>query len=192
MPEQTLNEQVKVLPPQLLIQGSSSGAAYAGDRVGEVPPHRPPKVAAEEQAAAKAKPQFSLVIRKSGGRPTRRTGKAETAREEMSKCTAQAPPGCQERHVPKVQSSKSGRSVHATGRVAAEASVYKAESRSDAGACAEVGGAYNTRAGADNTTTPMTKLAGRGDLRGGGKALSGEGALLLSMSSTQDRSSDCR
>lgn len=75
MPEQTLNERVKVPSPQLLIRGSSSGAAYAGDCVGEVPPHRPPKVAAEEQAAAKANPQLSLVIRKSGGRPTRRKGK---------------------------------------------------------------------------------------------------------------------
>jgi hypothetical protein len=111
MPEQALNVRVKVPPPQLLIQGSRLGAAYVGDRVGEVPPHRPPKVAAEEQAAAKANPQLSLVIRTSGGRPTRRTGKAEMAREEMSESTAQAPPGCQERHVPKVQGLKSGRPV---------------------------------------------------------------------------------
>ena len=192
MPEQTLNERVKVPSPQLLIQGSSSGAAYAGDCVGEVPPHRPPKVAAEEQAAAKANPQLSLVIRKSGGRPTRRKGKAETAREEMSKGTAQAPPGCQERHVPKVQRSKSGRSVHATGGVAAEASVYKAESRSDEGACAEVGGACSTRTGEDSKTSAMMKLVGGPRPRDGEKALSGKGALLLSVPSKQIRSSDCR
>jgi group II intron reverse transcriptase/maturase len=52
MPEQLLDQRVKVPPPQSPVRGSSSETAYAGDRVGRVSRHRPRKVAAECQAAA--------------------------------------------------------------------------------------------------------------------------------------------
>jgi retron-type reverse transcriptase len=102
MPEQTMDKRVRVPPPQLLIRGSSSEAASVGDHRGQVPRHRPQEVAAERQAVAKANPHVSLVIRTSGGRPSRLLGKAATSREAMGKSTAMAPPGCQGRHVAKV------------------------------------------------------------------------------------------
>jgi hypothetical protein len=109
MPEQALDQRVKVPSPQLPVQGSSLEAAYVGDCVGQVPRHRPPKVAAERQAAAKANPQVSLVIRRSGRRPSRLLGKAATLREATGTCTAVGPSGCQGRHVAMVQGPKTGR-----------------------------------------------------------------------------------
>jgi hypothetical protein len=47
MPEQLLDQRVRVPPPQWPVQGSSSETAYAGDRVGQVSRHRPLEVAAE-------------------------------------------------------------------------------------------------------------------------------------------------
>jgi group II intron reverse transcriptase/maturase len=47
MPEQLLDQRVKVPPPQWPVRGSSSETAYAGDRVGQVSRHRPLEVAAE-------------------------------------------------------------------------------------------------------------------------------------------------
>ena len=47
MPEQLLDQRVKVPPPQWPVRGSSSEAACAGDCVGQVPRHRPLEVAAE-------------------------------------------------------------------------------------------------------------------------------------------------
>jgi hypothetical protein len=160
MPEQTLDARVKVPPPQLPVQGSSSEAALAGDRRGQVPRHRPQEVAAERQAAAQANPHVSLVIRTCGGRPTRLLGKAATSREGMGTCTAMAPPGCQGRHVAMVQGSKSGRSGRTTEQVAPVLGAYKADRRSGVGVRPEVGGARITRAGEDNTTSSMVKLAG--------------------------------
>ena len=160
MPEQTLDARVKVPPPQLPVQGSSSEAALAGDRRGQVPRHRPQEVAAERQAAAQANPHVSLVIRTCGGRPTRLLGKAATSREVMGTCTAMAPPGCQGRHVAMVQGSKSGRSGRTTEQVAPVLGAYKADRRSGVGVRPEVGGARITRAGEDNTTSSMVKLAG--------------------------------
>ena len=160
MPEQTLDARVKVPPPQLPVQGSSSEAALAGDRRGQVPRHRPQEVAAERQAAAQANPHVSLVIRTCGGRPSRLLGKAATSREVMGTCTAMAPPGCQGRHVATVQGSKSGRSGRTTEQVAPVLGAYKADRRSGVGVRPEVGGARTTRAGEDNTTSSMVKLAG--------------------------------
>ena len=145
MPEQTLDARVKVPPPQLPVQGSSSEAALAGDRRGQVPRHRPQKVAAERQAAAQANPHVSLVIRTCGGRPTRLLGKAATSREVMGTCTAMAPPGCQGRHVATVQESKSGRSGRTTEQVAPVLGAYKADRRSGVGVRPEVGGARIVR-----------------------------------------------
>ena len=47
MPEQLLDQRVRVPPPQWPVRGSSSEAAYAGDCVGQVSRHRPLEVAAE-------------------------------------------------------------------------------------------------------------------------------------------------
>jgi hypothetical protein len=47
MPEQLLDQRVRVPPPQWPVRGSSSETAYAGDRVGQVSRHRPLEVAAE-------------------------------------------------------------------------------------------------------------------------------------------------
>ena len=160
MPEQTMDKRVKVPPPQLLIRGSSSEAASVGDHLGQVPRHRPQEVAAERQAVAKANPHVSLVIRTSGGRPSRLLGKAATSREAMGKSTAMAPPGCQGRHVAKVHGSKSGRSGRAVARVAATADAYKTDRRKGGGARPEVGGARTTCADTDNTTVSTAKLDG--------------------------------
>src|SRR5438128_453726 len=113
MPEQTLDARVKVPPPQLPVQGSSSEAASAGDRRAQVPRHRPPQVAAERQAAAQANPRARLVILRNGGRPSRLLGKAARSREATGACTAMAPPGCQGRHVATVQGSQSARDLGA-------------------------------------------------------------------------------
>jgi len=160
MPEEALDVRVKVPPPQLPVQGSSSGAACAGDRSGQVPRHRPRKVAAEQQAVTKVNPPCSLVILRSGGRPSRRKGKAVRSREAMGTCTAMAPSGRQGRHVAKVQWLESGRSGRTIEEVAPIAGVYKADRRNDVGVRPEVGGAGSTRAGEDNITAPMVKLVG--------------------------------
>ncbi len=47
VPEQLLDQRVKVPSPQGPVRGSSSETAYAGDRVGRVSRHRPQEVAAE-------------------------------------------------------------------------------------------------------------------------------------------------
>jgi retron-type reverse transcriptase len=160
MPEEALDDRVKVPSPQLPIRGSSSEAACAGDRTGQVPRHRPQKAAAEQQAVAKANPQCSLVILRSGGRPSRRKGKADRSREAMGTSTAMAPSGRQGRHVAKVQWLESGRSGRTIEGVAPVAGVYKADRRNDAGVRPEVGGAGSTRAGEDSITAPMVKLVG--------------------------------
>jgi Reverse transcriptase (RNA-dependent DNA polymerase) len=160
MPEQTMDKRVRVPPPQLLIRGSSSEAASVGDHRGQVPRHRPQEVAAERQAVAKANPHVSLVIRTSGGRPSRLLGKAATSREAMGTSTVMAPPGFQGRHVAKIHGSKSGRSGRAVARVAATADAYKTDRRNGGGVRPEVGGARSTCADADNTTASTVKLDG--------------------------------
>jgi group II intron reverse transcriptase/maturase len=160
MPEEALDVRVKVPSPQLPVQGSSSEAACAGDRTGQVPRHRPRQVAAEQQAVTKVNPLCSLVILRSGGRPSRRKGKAVRSREAMGTCTAMAPSGRQGRHVAKVQLLESGRSGRTIEEVAPVADVYKADRRSDVGVRPEVGGARITRADEDSITAPMVKLVG--------------------------------
>lgn len=193
MPEQTLDQRVKVPPPQLPVQGSSSEAASVGDHRGQVPRHRPRKVAAERQAAAKANPHVSLVIRESGCRPSRLLGKAARSREAMGTRTAIHPSGCQGWHVATVQGSKSGRSGRTTAGDASVASTYKADRRNGAGVYPEVGGARSTRTDEDNKTSFMAKLAGGvKTVTEYEKSLPGEGALLSSTLSKRFRSSDCR
>ena len=162
MPEQVQDVRVKVPPPQWPVQGSSSEAACAGDRAGQVPRHRPQKVAAERQAAAQANPHVSLVIRRSGGRPTRLLGKAARSREATGRSTAMPPSGCQGRHVAKVHGLKSGRPGRTTERVAPVTGAYKTVRRRGVGVRPGVGGARTTRAGEDSITSPMAKLFARG------------------------------
>jgi retron-type reverse transcriptase len=162
MPEQVLDVRVKVPPPQWPVQGSSSEAACAGDRAGQVPRHRPQKVAAERQAAAQANPYVSLVIRTSGGRPSRLLGKAVRSREAAGRSTAIPPSGCQGRHVATVQKLKSGRPGRTTERVAPVTGAYKTVRRKGVGVRPGVGGARTTRAGGDSTTSPMAECSARG------------------------------
>jgi hypothetical protein len=107
---------------------------------------------------SESEPTRSLVIRTSGGRPSRRMGKAGRSREAAGASTAMPPSGRQGRHVTKVQEVKSGRPGRTAERVAPAADVYKAENRSGVGVRSGVGGADSTRAGEDNITSSTVKL----------------------------------
>ena len=113
-----------------------------------------------------SEPTRSLVIRKSGGRPSRLQGKADRSREATGACTAMPPPGRQGRHVTKVQRVKSGRPGRTAERVAPAADAHKAEGRKGVGVRSGVGGARTTRTGEDSTTSSTAKLAGGGQTVG--------------------------
>ena len=107
---------------------------------------------------SESEPIRSLVIRTSGGRPSRRKGKAGRSREAAGASTAMPSSGRQGRHVTKVQEVKSGRPGRAAERVAPAADAYKAENRSGVGVRSGIGGADSTRAGEDNRTSSTAKL----------------------------------